>query len=307
MTDERLEQILKQALAPEIDDSEIQIQRKVRNNKMKMKKIITGGLVACAALALVVTGGILGSSSMTEKDETVRTNREQTVKSSNLFAITAYAAELPEGVTSGDVLTLSTFSAGYGSSEYLDGRFAISGQNIEKVKISTDKCNIYTVTSLYKDDADFEKVQNAEANGEGETYVRIADVDFNYDVENATEPLPYHYEHLVIAGNTYEGAYNDNMLFGMSVPEELWSNNDNMQAASHENIDQVNGAILTIEVTFADGNTEVHHYRLNTGNIYVPADENGYLQWDNLTRFLTSDENTRETPYTYGYLMEKID
>lgn len=307
MTDERLEQILKQALAPEIDDSEIQIQRKVRNNKMKMKKIITGGLVACAALALVVTGGIWGSSSMTEKDETARTNREQTIKSSNLFAITAYAAELPEGVTSGDVLTLSTFSAGYGSSEYLDGRFAISGQNIEKVKISTDKCNIYTVTSLYKDDVDFEKAQNAEANGEAETYVRITDVDFNYDVENATEPLPYHYEHLVIAGNTYEGAYNDNMLFGMSVPEELWSNNDDMQAASHENIDQVNGAILTIEVTFADGSTEVHHYRLNTGKIYIPADENGYLQWDNLTRFLTSDENTRETPYTYGYLMEKID
>ncbi len=38
MTDERLDQILKQALTPEIDDSEIQIQRKVRNNKMKIKK-----------------------------------------------------------------------------------------------------------------------------------------------------------------------------------------------------------------------------------------------------------------------------
>jgi len=255
MTDERLNQILKQALAPEIHDSEIQIRRKVRNNKMKMKKIIIGGLVACAALALVVIGGF--------------TNGGQDVKSENFFAITAYAAELPDGVTSGDVLTLSAFSAGYGSSEYLDGRFAISGQNIEKVKISTDKCNIYTIPSLYKDDAD--------------------------------------YEHLVIAGNTYEGAYNDNMLFGMSVPEELWSNNDNIQAASHEDIDQVNGAILTIEVTFADGSTEVHHYRLNTGKIYVPADENGYLQWDNLTRFLTANENTEETPYTYGYLMEKID
>lgn len=252
MTDERLEQILKQALTPEIDDSEIQIRRKVRNNKMKMKKIIKGGLVACAALALVVTGGFA--------------NGGQDVKSENFFAITAYAAELPEGVTSGEVLTLSAFSAGYGSSEYLDGRFAISGQNIEKVKISTDKCNIYTVTSLDKDE-----------------------------------------EHLVIAGNMYEGAYNDNMSFGMSVPEELWSDNDNMQAASHEDIDQVNGAILTIEVTFADGSTEVHHYKLNTGKIYVPADENGYLQWDNLTRFLTANEDTGETPYTYGYLMEKID
>ena len=53
MTDERLDQILKQALSPEIDDSEIQIRRKVRDRKMKMKKIITSGLVACAALTLV--------------------------------------------------------------------------------------------------------------------------------------------------------------------------------------------------------------------------------------------------------------
>ena len=39
MTDERLDQILKQALAPEISDAEIQIQRKVRNNNMKKKRI----------------------------------------------------------------------------------------------------------------------------------------------------------------------------------------------------------------------------------------------------------------------------
>ena len=60
MTDERLDQILKQALTQEIDDSEIQIQRKVRNNKMKIKKMIKGGLVACAVLALAVTGVFAG-------------------------------------------------------------------------------------------------------------------------------------------------------------------------------------------------------------------------------------------------------
>lgn len=276
MTDERFEQILKQALAPEIDDSEIQIQRKVGKNKMKVRKIIASGLVACAALALVVNGGFFGSSSVTKKEETEKTNLEQIIKSNNLFAITAYAAELPEGVSSGDVLSLSTLSAGYGSPEYLDGRFAISGQNIENVKISTDKCNIYTATPLNKDEA-----------------------------ENVTEP--YNNEHLVIEGNTYEGAYNDNMLFGLSIPEELWSHNDNMQAAFHEMIDQVNGAILTIEVTFTDGSTEIHHYRVNTGKIYVAADEDGYLQWDNLTRFLTDEENSGEASYTYGYLLEKID
>ena len=255
MTNERLEQILKQAFTSEINESEIQIQRKVRTNKMKREKMIQGGVVACAVLSLVVTGVFSGGG--------------QELKNENLFVITAYAEELPEEVTSGDVVTLSAFPAGFGSSKYLDGRFAIFGQNIEKVKILTDKCNIYTVNSLYKDDTN--------------------------------------YEHFVIQGNTYEGAYDDELLFGMSVPEELWSNNDDIQAAFHEDVDQVNGAILTIEVTFADGSTEVHHYRLNTGKIYVPADENGTLQWDKLTRFLTVDEERGEIQYTYGYLMEKID
>ena len=34
MTDEKLDQILKQALTPEIDDSEIQVRRKGRKRRM---------------------------------------------------------------------------------------------------------------------------------------------------------------------------------------------------------------------------------------------------------------------------------
>lgn len=317
MTDERLDQILKQALSPEIDDSEIQIWRKVRDRKMNMKKIITSGLVACAALTLVVTGGYFGGHSKAGGDETVNVNEEHnalsdetadvkdgySVAGHNLFVITAHAAELPEEVSSGDVVGLSAVVARVGSSEYLDGRFVISGQNIEKVKIVTDKCNLYSAISIYEGDAEYEKAQNATASGEGEAYEMIADANFYYDEATANEPIPYHYEHLVVEGDTYEGTYNEKMLFGMSIPKELRSKNDDDQAAYHEDVDQVNGATLTIEVTFLDGSTETHHYKLKTGKIFVPSDENGYLQWDNLTRFVTSDEES----YTYGYLMEKID
>lgn len=307
MTDERLDQILKQALAPEIDDSEIQIRRKVGNDKMRMKKIIAGGLVACATLALVLTGGFVNRPAKTGSEDVANVKDEQNVTGNNLFAITAYAAELPDGILSGDVVALSATTAGYGSSKFLDGRFAITGQNIEKVKISTDKCNIYSATPVYKGDADFEKAENEEAQGETEEYGLVSDAGLDYDPETATEPAPYHYEHLVLHGNAYEGAYDDSLLFGMSVPEEMWSDNSDIQIASHEDIDQVNGATLTIEVTFVDGTTEVHHYQLKTGKIYVPADENGYLQWDNLTRFLTPEEENSAVGYSYGYLMEKID
>lgn len=55
MTDEKLEQILKQALAPEISDKEIRVHKR-RKGKMKFGKI---GRAAAAAVAVAVMG-ILG-------------------------------------------------------------------------------------------------------------------------------------------------------------------------------------------------------------------------------------------------------
>lgn len=319
MTDEKLDQILKQALTPEIDDSEIQVRRKGRKRRMTRKTVVASGLVACAVVAFVVTGGYFGIFSKSEGGRTTIAGLERsdagTVSSAlgkNLFAITAYAAELPEGITSGDVVGLNRVSADYGSAEYLDGRFMISGQNIEKIRISTDKCNLYTATLIYKGDAEYTKAQEAEANGTGE-YVRITDAPLNSDETDTSDEAAasgsdaYHYEHLEVAGSTYEGVYNDHTQFGMSVPKEQWSMSKDDQQNYHENVDQVNGATLTIEVSFSDGTSETHHYRVNVGKIFVPEGKDGYLQWDNLTRFLTAEEEAGETPNVYGYLLERMD
>lgn len=319
MTDKKLDQILKQALTPEIDDSEIQVRRKGRKRRMTRKTVVASGLVACAVVAFVVTGGYFGIFSKSEGGRTTIAGLERsdagTVSSAlgkNLFAITAYAAELPEGITSGDVVGLSRVSADYGSAEYLDGRFMISGQNIEKIRISTDKCNLYTATLIYKGDAEYTKAQEAEANGTGE-YVRITDAPLNSDETDTSDEAAasgsdaYHYEHLEVAGSTYEGVYNDHTQFGMSVPKEQWSTSKDDQQNYHENVDQVNGATLTIEVSFSDGTSETHHYRVNVGKIFVPEGKDGYLQWDNLTRFLTAEEEAGETPNVYGYLLERMD
>lgn len=299
MTDERLDQILKQALAPEIDDTEIQIWRKVRNSKMSMRKRVVAGLVACAALTLVVSGGYFGGISKNVGDGTAGANDVHNVASNNFFAITAYAAEVPDGVASGEVEGLNT-TVTYGGGGYLQQRFAISGQNIAKVKVSTDKCEVYTVSSVYPGEEDFEKAQSFEKSG-------LEDFYGVYDGETEEEASILYYEHLQVAGQVYEGVYDSNMLFGMYVPEELWNTNDDIKSNDHEDINQVNGATLSIEVTFADGSIESHNYRLNTGRIFVPVDEAGNCRYDSLTRFLTQEEEATETCNIYGYLMEKID
>ncbi len=244
----------------------------------------------------------------TSNDETYISSVQNT---SNMFVITAKAMELDADagdstISSGDVMGLRDVSALYGSSAYLTQRFTISGENIKKVEVITDKCYIYSSVPVYEGDPDFERAISGETK-DNEEYEMIADVDFDYDEDNATEPTPYHYDHIVIEGNTYDGIYNSEMSFGMSVPEELWSSNEDMQKSFHEDVDQVNGAILTISVTYMDETVEEHHYKISTGKIFVPTNEDGFCQWDNLTRFLTAEEEAAGEAYTYGYLMEKID
>ena len=298
MTDETLDQILKQALAPDIDASEVQIRRKAVIKKMSIKKIVASGLAACAVLSLVVVGGYLYKGSQTEGTALI-TAPEHDTTSTNLFAITAYAAELPEGTKSGDVIGLRLVEAGYGTPDFLEGRFTISGQNIDTVKLSTDKCNLYTTVPIRRNDPDFGAAEKAMAN-DHELYEPI------YEGDPETNGHVEYYEHSIIVGQSYEGDYDDQMSFGMSVPKKLQSTSDDPKNGYWEDVDQVNGAVLTVEVIFKDGNSETHRYKLNTGKIYIPVGPDDELQWDNLTRFLTTEEENH-APFAYGYLIEKMD
>ena len=303
MTDEKLDQILKQALTPTIDDSEIQIRRKVRDNRMSRKKFIAGGLAACAVLAFIVVGRFPDIGSKAGEEAVSLAETEPHVASTNLFAITAYAAELPEGIMSGDVIALRRVEIDHASLSYLDGRFTIDGQNIAKVKVTTDKCNLYTAVPIYRGDPEYEKAENSIPN-DHESFDPI----YKSDPKDEEGRHIEYYDHSQIVGPSYEGAYNAQMSFGMSIPEELWNTSEDPKKDFWAAIDQVDGAKLTIEVTFIDGNTETHHYRLMTGKIFVPVDNDGILQWDNLTRFLTDEEEKDiNTPFAYGYLIKKLD
>jgi hypothetical protein len=216
-----------------------------------------------------------------------------------MFAITAYASELPEDIVSGEFTGLGFAESDWGSSRFMSERFAVSGHNIEKVRVSTDTCELYTVVPVHIGDPEYEEAMSAGPT-EMEEYCPIA--AYTPEGERYTE-----YEHVKVVGSSYEGTYNEQMQFGMSVPEELWSTNEDPKESAYEDIDRLDGAVLTVEITFADGSKEEHHYRLNTGKIYVPIDEEGRCLWDQLTRFLTEEESLGQTPYAYGYLMEILD
>ena len=301
MTDERLDQILKQALSPDIDVSEIRIKRKA--NKMNIKKALALGLAACAALLFVVvsaffilggplpktpsdvttgTEGSVGSEGSDESGLSESTTLESIVIKDNFFAISANAAGMYDDVSSGAFIGLSGKEAQTGDLAHLALRFYISGANIERVKISTDKCNIYCVTP-----ATYEEYESNLTNG-----------DLNDCYVNTGSDYPEQYEHWIIPGQTYEGAYNEDMAFGMSVPMELWSDNEDPKERFYETTYLVDGATITIEVTFADESVETHHYKVIVGRVYIPDDDS-----EPITRFIEYEGESN----TMGYLLSQID
>lgn len=274
MTEEQFDNILKQSLSPAINDSEIRIQRKPLKTA---KRVIPLSVYICAVTVLIVIGVLFIKISSTSKN----TGR-------NIFALTAYAAELPENVTSGEFLGIAALHSSYSSEAHLGYRFYISGENIEKLSVTTNKCNIYYAVPTTKEAFEKNLYQNTMYDG----YFGFYDI-------NGCE----YYEHLVVPGTTYEGEYCKDMSFGMSVPQEYFSDNEDPKEGFYETTYQVDGATLTIKVTFTDGSEETHHYKLTVGKIYVPHDENGRPLFDNPTRFVQYEGESG----TIGYLITQID
>ncbi len=282
MTEEHLNQILKQALSPEIDDSEIQIRRK--GIKMNRKRVLAWGLVACTTLLFVAVVFILGG--FLPKD-LFGGSYEEVVSKNNIFAVTAYAAELPDDVSSGKFTGLCQSHSSQGDLVHLPFRFYISGENIETVKVTTDKCNIYYAVPSTEE----EVASNQSNNTMNDGYFIFCDNGDDY------------YEQMVVPGQSFEGEYNEEMSFGMSVPQELWSDKYDLRECFYETTYQVDGAILTIEVTYTDGSVETHHYMVTVGKVYVPLDENGCPVFDSITRFVDQDGESG----TIGYLLSQVD
>lgn len=287
MTEEYLDQVLKQALSPEIEDSEIQLRRKV--TKMNTKKVLSIGLAVCAALLVVVAGGFFLGNIIPEINSSNGTF-EIAIPKTNRFVITANAAELSDDAPSGSFAGLCQLNRSQADLLHLAYRFYISGENIDRVKVSTDKCNIYYATPSTAEEVERNQSTNTMSDG----FFALPDVELDGKE---------YYEHQVVPGQTFEGTYNEKMSFGMSVPQELWSDNDDPKEAFYETTYKVDGAVLTIEVTYTDGSVETHHYKVTAGKVYVPTNADGRPQLSSITRFVEREGESCAP----GYLLTQID
>lgn len=96
MNDEKLEEILQQALTPTVTDEDIYMYKRVR--KHSMKNIIKTGVVVAACAALVMAANISGVLDNLPTTKLAQNNDGTAAESSkNPFKLTCYAAELKKG------------------------------------------------------------------------------------------------------------------------------------------------------------------------------------------------------------------
>jgi hypothetical protein len=282
---------------------------------MKRRRMPIRTLAALAACLVFVLGGAIfepwqrfGSDVSGNGNHGVESSNNPVEASqkakSNFFVITANAAELPNDgeCVSGEVfgIRFNDYTGGlYGG--YIPELFSIGGRNIAKVKITTDKNEIFTSKSVYEGDSDYptdDELAICNANpysGKG-YYNWVSDVSYK----------KYHYDYWQVQGNSVEMDYNANLSYGFFAKDSINLEIGDMKMNYRACVDMLEGTRLSVAVTYENGQREEHHYLVHSGKVLYEYNMEKH-QCERYERFLTPDEERDGTLWTYSILIEQLD
>ena len=242
----------------------------------KRRPVLRAAVCAACALALVVGSVTLGPIGGGEPGES---GAPVTALPSFSFGLTAYAADTGERYEANANGGLAFSTAGQVSwsaegGHYTGCLFQVTGENIRTISLAIDREALYrsrTLTNLSR-----EEVQNyldAEANG---TEYRLSSGEgVIHAVYGEEEEGPLTMEVVTDLGAAVTEGYDPEVRYGFLIPDTGdidWDRDP--RAANQESIDRMDGAGLTVTVTFTDGSEQTKTYTLSTGRLKVEYDAN---------------------------------
>ena len=242
----------------------------------KRRPVLRAAVCAACALALVVGSVTLGPIGGGEPGES---GAPVTALPSFSFGLTAYAADTGERYEANANGGLAFSTAGQVSwsaegGHYTGCLFQVTGENIRTISLAIDREALYrsrTLTNLSR-----EEVQNyldAEANG---TEYRLSSGEgVIHAVYGEEEEGPLTMEVVTDLGAAVTEGYDPEVRYGFLIPDTGdidWDRDP--RAANQESIDRMDGARLTVTVTFTDGSEQTKTYTLSTGRLKVEYDAN---------------------------------
>ena len=247
----------------------------------KRRPVLRAAVCAACALALVagsVTLGPIGGGESSADGAPV------TALPTFSFGLTAYAADTGETYEANANGGLAFSTSGQGSWSAEDGHytgclFQVAGENIQTISLAIDREALYrsrTLTDLPGEEV--QKYLEAEASGTEYQLPGGGDVIVVTDL-----------------GASVTEDYDPEAYYGFLVPDtgEIdWEGDP--REANQESIDRLDGARLTVTVTFADGTEQARTYTLSTGRLKAVYDANSPGM--TLLPQLAGDED----PWIYG-------
>ncbi len=257
---------------------------------------MTKRVVAAACAFAVVVGGTAVWKSQTSGQPAADAVAETVAHS---FGIVAYAADTGETMEPKDSKIVFDIASG-GMESSMEGFFSgclfkVTGEDIETVSASIDKGGLYRVLRMDIQESDADAVlQGTYPPTHGADDLRV----HGYDDGDWWVEASWHVENGFVepyASNTCYG------FWGEPKPDEMAQDID-LQDAWQARIDEFDGAVLTVTVTFTDGTQQTQTLTLHTGKLAVtyPDDSSG----PQLTGEVLTDEQADEQGYIYGVYAE---
>ena len=288
MTDKKLDQILNQALAPEIADTEIAVKKARRN--YHMNRIVKIGVSAVACAALIIVGNATAGHYMTHTNQTEQ--GEVTVEE-NPFVICAQAAELTRDnpVYIKEAVS-DTFGFRYGDNEgkagfIMEMPLSVKGDKIKSVTYSI-KNGFFEVVDKEKGDSTI--IDSSAYEGAPSSFVTVEETEEGKSVtiyaagEATEEDREARANQKALSSYTvaYDKQISDNTVInicGDSVLTEKEMKALHGSADPQETADMYNkmfgDTVITCTVTFADGTTQ--EQKIGIGGAVLTYEQMGQL------------------------------
>ena len=260
----------------------------------KRRPVLRAAVCAACALALVagsVTLGPIGGGESSADGAPV------TALPAFSFGLTAYAADTGERYEANANGGLAFSTSGQGSWSAEDGHytgclFQVAGENIQTISLAIDREALYRSRTLTDLPGEVQKYLEAEASGTEYQLPGGGDVIAAVYSEGEEEPLTL--EVVTDLGASVTEDYDPEARYGFLIPDTGdidWEGDP--RTANQESIDRLDGARLTVTVTFTDGTEQTKTYTLSTGKLRVEYAGDGTMT---LLPQLAGDDD----PWIYG-------
>ncbi len=248
-------------------------------------------LAAACAFAVVFGGAALhgrqnGTDAVTEIAHT--------------FGLVAYAADTGEMRQPKD--SKIVFDSGSGTDDPDKGFFSgclfkVTGEDIKTVSATIDRGAVYRTKTIKDTSADRDEWVRAMHQGtnpelDGADEVMVWGVDENEMYADLCWKLD----------NGFTDEYDPDASYGLWLPSQPESEDDDLQDSWHKSVDGFEGAKLNVTVTFTDGSEQTQSMTLHTGKLAVEYKDG--MSGASLTGEVLTDEQAATEGYIYGVYAE---